>query len=142
MAQTQTGIGQIAKVSIMGKHGLKVVDLNRRKAIRERCLNCSCWITSEVTNCSFSDCPLYPFRSGRGKQNPKARGMAIKKYCLWCMCRKQSEVRRCVSTDCPLYAYRMKAIDRSVEINSEAQNGHIEPLFETKTNNKGIVQYL
>jgi hypothetical protein len=50
------------------------------------------------------------------------------------MAGKQSEVRKCPSIYCPLYAYRMKATDRSVEINSEAQNAHIEPLFGTKTN--------
>ena len=30
-------------MSIFGKNGLKVVDLNRRKAIRERCSNFAGW---------------------------------------------------------------------------------------------------
>lgn len=104
------------KVTIMSKGGLKVVDLNRRKAIREKCMNCSCWIPSEVMNCSFSDCPLYPFRAGQGKQEAKKREAAIRRYCIWCMAGKAKEVPKCISTTCPLFPYRMTRIDRSVEI--------------------------
>ena len=52
------------RVSILSKNGLKIVNLNRRKAIRERCLNCSCWRPQELTNCTLTDCPLYPYRTG------------------------------------------------------------------------------
>ena len=55
---------------------------NRRKSIRKKCLDCSGFSPKEVTNCSFKDCALYPYRSGKGKQNPKARAKAIRKYCL------------------------------------------------------------
>jgi Zn-finger protein len=82
------------KVLIMAKNGKRVVDLNRRKAIRERCLNCSAWFYPGVTNCTFTDCPLYPFRSGRGKQNAKARAKAIRKYCLCCMGGQSAEVSK------------------------------------------------
>lgn len=118
------------KVSIMSKDGLRVVDLNRRKAIHQRCLNCSCWIPSEVTRCAFNDCSLFPFRTGKGKQDPKARGKAIRKYCLWCMAGQSSEVAKCVSRNCPLFAFRMSDIDRSIEINSEPKKERIAPLFE------------
>jgi len=128
------------KVSILGKNGLKVVDLNRRKAIRERCLNCSCWIPGEVTNCTFNDCQLYPFRSGQGKQNPKVRKKAVRSYCLWCMAGQHSEIRKCVSIYCPLFIYRMKGIDRSIEINSMPKNEHIEPYFQTN-NRKDVHRY-
>lgn len=121
------------KISVRGKNGLEVISLNRRKAIRERCLNCSCWIPSEVANCSFSDCPLYPFRSGQGKQNPKKRTTAIRQYCLWCCAEQKFEVWKCVSLTCPLFSYRMVGIDRSQEINSDAKFAHIEPVLEEET---------
>ena len=120
------------KVSISGKIGLKVVDLNRRKAVRERCLNCSGWIHKEVANCEFPDCPLYPFRSGQGKQNAKARAKAIRKYCLGCMNGQFGEVSKCPSTECPLFAFRKIQTDRSTEIKSLPKKSHIEPDFDRK----------
>ena len=68
------------KQKILSKTGFKISNTNRRKAIRERCLNCSCWVPSEVSNCNHSDCPLYPYHTGKGKQNGKARSNAIMKY--------------------------------------------------------------
>jgi hypothetical protein len=91
---------------IQGKNGPKPVSLNRRRAIRERCLNCSGWFFKEVTECGFSDCQLYPFRTGQGRQNPKARNKAIRQYCLWCMNGQRSGVANCQSFDCPLFPYR------------------------------------
>ena len=81
------------KIAILGKNGLTLIDLDRRKAIRERCLNCSSWIPKEASNCSFHNCPLYPYRMAKGKQNAKARRKAIRKYCLWCMSGKPSDIR-------------------------------------------------
>ncbi len=120
------------KVTILGKNGLKVVDLNRRKAIRERCLNCAGWFHKEVTNCTFTGCPLYPFRSGQGKQNAKVRAKAIRNYCLWCMNGQRSEVSKCISPDCSLFPYRNSVTDRSTEIQSLPKKGHIGPLCEDK----------
>ena len=125
------------KVSIMSKSGLRVVDLNRRKAIHQRCLNCSCWIPSEVIGCVFTDCPLFPFRSGKGKQDPNTRGKAIRKYCLWCMAEKRSEVAKCVSRTCPLYVFRHIRIGRPTEIVSLPKNSHIEVVSEVE-NSKSI----
>ena len=34
------------------------------KAIREKCLDCSCWQPSEVRQCTVIDCPIYPYRMG------------------------------------------------------------------------------
>lgn len=34
------------------------------KAIREKCLNCSCWQPGEVRQCTAIDCPIYPYRMG------------------------------------------------------------------------------
>ena len=103
------------KVKIMTKTGHKIKDLNRRKAIRERCLNCSAWSSPEVENCKLIDCQLYPYRSGRGKQNAKARSKAIREYCLWCCCDNSHDVTKCTSSDCPLFAYRKIDVDKSVE---------------------------
>jgi hypothetical protein len=110
-----------------------LMGLNRRKAIRERCLNCSGWSHKEVTNCKFKGCPLYPFRSGQGKQNSKDRSKAIRLYCLWCIDGQHSEVSKCPSICCSLFPYRKTKTDRSAEIKSLSKKGHIEPCFEDKT---------
>ena len=121
------------KVIILGKNGQKMVDLNRRKAVRERCLNCTGWSHKEVTNCILKDCQLYPFRSGKGKQDAKTRSKAIRKYCLWCMNGQHGEVSKCPSTDCSLFPYRKTRTDRSTEIKSLPKKSHIEVCFEDKT---------
>jgi hypothetical protein len=124
-------------IQIQYKDGPKIVNLNRRKAIRERCMNCTGWSYKQVTDCTFDDCPLHPFRSGKGKQNPKKRNIAIRKYCLWCMCGQSSEVSKCTSTDCPLFPYRKTTTDRSVEIPSSSIKRHIRPISGGKIENKG-----
>jgi hypothetical protein len=117
------------KVAIFGKNGLKEVDINRRKAIREKCLNCAGWFHKEVTNCTFTDCPLFPYRSGQGRQNAKARSKAIRKYCLWCMNGQHGEISKCPSTDGSLFPYRKTRTDRSTEIKSLPKNSHIRAIF-------------
>jgi hypothetical protein len=120
------------KVKIQSKDGHKIIDLNRRRAIRERCLNCSGWVLKEVSNCDFVDCSLHPFRSGKGKQNPKKREKAIRAFCRWCMCGQRSEVSKCVSPDCPLFPYRMNGIDRPSKIESLLKKGHIGTVSRRK----------
>lgn len=120
------------RITILGKNGTKMVDLNRRKSIRKRCLNCAGWYRKKVTNCNFTDCPLYPFRYGQGKQIAKARAKAIRKYCLWCMNGQHGEVSKCPSKDCSLYPYRKTKTDRSTEIKSLPKNSHIQAIFEDK----------
>jgi hypothetical protein len=92
--------------NIQTKEGHEVKHLNRRKAIRERCLNCSAWIFSEVRQCQITDCVLYPFRMGTGRQDARERNRAIRQYCLWCCCGQPMEVAQCPSSDCPLYYFR------------------------------------
>jgi hypothetical protein len=94
------------KSQILSKNGLKPINLNRRTAIRERCLNCSGWQPKEVKECSLAECPLFPFRLGGGKQNPKDRSKAIRGYCLWCMNGQPGEVNKCPSKECPLFGFR------------------------------------
>lgn len=38
--------------------------LTPMKAIRAKCLDCSCGSFSEVKNCPITNCPLYPYKSG------------------------------------------------------------------------------
>lgn len=38
--------------------------LTPMRAIRAKCLDCSCGSFSEVTNCPVTTCPLYPYKSG------------------------------------------------------------------------------
>lgn len=118
------------KVTIMCKNGTKIIDLNRRKSIREKCLNCSGWISNKVTSCTFTDCYLHPYRTGNGKQNPKKRKEAIKKYCLYCQSGQHSEVKKCVSSTCSLFPYRLMRTDRSVEIAPNSEKVHIEAISE------------
>ena len=118
------------KATIMGKGGLRTVDLNRRTAIRERCLNCSCWMPGEVMKCSFTDCALHPFRSGEGKQDPEARGKAIRAYCLWCMAGQHSEVVKCPSVRCPLFRFKMTKRDRPTACPSLCEKPHGEAISE------------
>ena len=115
MARKAAG-GRIIQVLSDTKIGPQVVNLNRRKAIRLRCLDCSAWSPKEVAECQHTDCPLHPFRSGQGKQAPKKRAMAIKDYCRWCMNAQIYEVTHCPSRTCPLLAYRQTRVDRSVEL--------------------------
>jgi len=124
------------KSKILGKNGLKVVDLNRRKAIKEKCLDCSGWSYTEVKNCSFIECPLYPFRTGQGKQDAKDRSRAIREYCLWCMNAQNYEVTKCPSIDCSLYPYRKTKVDKSTEIKSLPKKKRIRTIFQDKTENE------
>ena len=121
------------KIKIQSKNGHKVIDINRKRAIRERCLNCSGWIPSDVRNCEHADCDLYPFRLGRGYQDPKARSKAIRAYCLWCMCRNRLEVKKCVCLGCPLFPYRRSKVDRSVSINFKPKKRRIRRCKRTYT---------
>ena len=119
------------KVRISHKDGYEVVDLNRRKAIRKKCLICSYWNSAEVERCPQTECYLYPFRMGTGKQNAATRDRTIRTYCLqYCMNGQRREVKLCPSRDCPLFAYRLTRLDVSVEIDSESCKGHIEAISE------------
>jgi hypothetical protein len=112
---------------IAAREGWKAVTLSRRKAIREKCLNCTGWIPKEVRNCDSADCPLHPYRSGKGKQDPDLRQDAIRTMCGWCTDDQPDEIRNCPAKDCPLYTFRLGRVDRSTEIDSEIKMEHIAP---------------
>lgn len=95
------------KAKIMTKDGVKIMDINRRKAIRLKCLDCSGFSEKEVKECPVSDCELYSFRMGVGRQDPKERNQAIKRYCReFCMLGSKDEVSKCVSQTCSLFNFR------------------------------------
>ena len=102
------------KVFVATKYGKAIKDLNRRKAIRERCLNCVGWVPSEVRNCEIKYCRLHLYRMGVGKQNPQERAEAIRKYCLWCCCDSFAEIRACPADDCPFYGFRLGKKDKAI----------------------------
>ncbi len=108
------------KIKIESRNDHKIIKLNRRKAIREKCLNCSSWSSKEVQNCQLKECHLYPYRIFTSKQNPAKRSKAIRGYCLkWCMAGQFHQVKLCPSKDCSLYPYRQSKVDKSVEIAAE-----------------------
>lgn len=80
--------------------------MNRRQAIREKCLDCSGYEKKEVKNCYCTGCSLYPFRTGRGKQNPQERDRAIREQCMYCQMDHPREIIFCNSAWCPLYQFR------------------------------------
>jgi hypothetical protein len=40
------------------------------KAIRAKCIDCSCYQPTEVKECPVTTCALWPFRMGRGYEDP------------------------------------------------------------------------
>lgn len=121
------------RMQIQSKDSTRIVNINRRKAIREHCLNCSNWNTAEAKDCQHTDCPLYPYRLGQGPQDSKARAKAIRDYCLWCMSGSAKEVSKCIIKTCPLFPYRNASVDKAVEISpTGARKGHIEVISEPK----------
>ena len=44
---------------------------NPGKAIREKCLECSCGSSNEVKLCTVTGCALYPFRFGKNPYRAK-----------------------------------------------------------------------
>lgn len=74
------------------------------KAIRARCLDCHGNQVKEVRECPHSDCPLFPYRMGKGG---RAMLKPIRAYCLECCGEEKREVKLCTcSENCPLWAYR------------------------------------
>jgi hypothetical protein len=91
---------------LQGTGGTKELDLNRRKAIKFKCLDCSGFKYNDIKNCEHNDCSLYTYRTGNGKQDPVAREKAIKSFCMDCMVDQLGEIPQCTSVNCPLYIFR------------------------------------
>lgn len=101
------------KTEIYTRNGLKEVNLNRRSAIRAKCMDCSGFDFSDVLNCHCKDCQLYDFRMGKGKQDARTRSKSIKAYCMWCMLDNIKEIARCTSVNCPLFNFRGGLIEKT-----------------------------
>ena len=112
------------QMKIRTKDGHKVVALNRRKAARERCMNCAGWYYNVVAKCEMPDCQLFPYRMGTEKQDAAKRKKAIMKYCTWCCDGSEREKGKCPAYDCPLWAFRKTTLDRT--------KGHIEGVNEMR----------
>lgn len=118
------------KAIIMTKDGLKLTSLNRRRAIHEKCLNCSAWRVQQVTACTKAKCSLHPYRNGMGKHDSRARNKAIKEYCLWCMNRRKGDVTKCQSMHCPLYIFRKGRSSRAGNPAEFDENRQIDGIFK------------
>jgi hypothetical protein len=46
------------------------------KAIRHKCLDCSCYQPGEVQKCHVTTCGLWPFRFGKDPDPSRTRGFA------------------------------------------------------------------
>jgi len=78
------------KHTFISKDGHKTKVLSPTKAIREKCLECSCWQNEEVKECPATDCALYPFRFGKDPGRKKVVMSAERKETL----KKQLETGR------------------------------------------------
>jgi hypothetical protein len=117
---------------ILSKDGYKIVNLNRRRAIREKCLNCTGWTYKKITRCSIDDCLLYPFRTGKGNQKSVLRTKAIRGYCLWCMNKQVGEIRKCTCFSCPLFIFRKGHLDKTKLIDAAANKVRKKILLRNK----------
>jgi hypothetical protein len=50
--------------------------VTRAKAIRAKCLDCSNHRFKEVRLCPVIDCPLWPYRHGRGYEDPLQKDLS------------------------------------------------------------------
>lgn len=124
---------------IKSKDCHRKMNLNRRKAIHEKCLNCACWHPWKVTNCTFIECPLHPFRTGKGKQDTKLRSQAIRTYCLWCMNKQVGEVTKCPSKNCPLFIYRKGGLEKAINTPSFKKFDYIDSNLRINTTKVRII---
>lgn len=77
------------------------------KTLREKCLDCSCGVVSEVRLCEHHSCPLYVFRMGRRSKEAGLQPLqAARKYCLECCNGSMKEVSLCPAKQCPLWLFR------------------------------------
>ncbi len=78
------------------------------RAIRLRCLDCSCHQVKEVRDCDIETCPLYEYRMGKrqGIKSGLTPLRAIRSKCLDCCLNQRKEVELCPACDCSLHCYR------------------------------------
>lgn len=57
----------------MANNDRKDKPTNRKKAIRMKCMDCSCGQYAEVRNCTVTSCPLWEFRMGNDPYHTRKR---------------------------------------------------------------------
>jgi len=98
------------------KTGKELKSLNKKKAIRLKCFNCSGWSQKDVKECKTTDCKLYPYRMSENPNSGVQRAKDIKSYCTWCLNTNVHDVKKCVDFSCPIWPFRRGSItDRSRE---------------------------
>lgn len=115
-------MAEIIKINaeVLTASGVKSVWLNRRKAIRYKCLDCSGFEANEVTGCTHTDCSLYPYRTINSKQDSEKRIRAIKDYCMWCTLDQSHEITNCTSENCPLFIFRGYSRVGNIDLNRDS----------------------
>jgi len=64
-ARTQTHLAAVSPPSAEVSREAGHTPQSPLRAIRDKCLDCSCYQPSEVRLCEAVKCPLWPFRAGR-----------------------------------------------------------------------------
>jgi len=79
------------------------------RSMRAFCLDCTGGSKADVRECSFTACPLYPYRMGRRPKKGTAKRplITIRKQCVECMGGQVSLIRDCPAAECSLHHYRM-----------------------------------
>lgn len=104
---------------ILTPNGIESVYLNRRTAIKFKCLDCSGFEYAEMRNCEHKNCSLWQFRTGNGQQDPANRSKAIKEYCMWCTLDQPFEISNCTSENCPLFIFRGYTLPEKMVLNND-----------------------
>jgi len=107
---------------ILTAKGLESVYLNRRTAIKCKCLDCSGFEYAEMRNCLHEDCSLWQFRTGKAPQNPAKRNKAIKTFCMWCTLDQPYEITNCSSRYCPLFIFRGYILPEKNALNKDTSS--------------------
>ena len=55
--------------------------LTPMKAIRAKCLDCTCHQPKEIRECSITTCPLWPYRMGKRPKDQAADERAEQEVC-------------------------------------------------------------
>ena len=100
------------KQQVLTRNGVKLVDMNPRRAIRRHCHMCSDYSWEEVSSCMIRDCELHPFRLGTNFEkdlHSDQRLRAIQRYCKFQCCKgDEQQYRNCDMETCPLFLFRMR----------------------------------
>ena len=107
------------KMNIRTSKGIETKKINRRLAIRYKCLDCSGFSYKEVDGCQITKCSLYPYRHGVGEQDSTERNFAIRNFCRICMNGEKSFVRGCDIHTCSLHPFRLSGLDRTAIISEK-----------------------